>query len=241
MTTNFPKPSADPGMNGGMNGGMTGRGPCARADFRVFRRLRRAACLALILGVGGLTGGCATSAVVGIGASGAVAASEERGLGGALRDKRIKAVINYHLLDVDPQLLRGLSTAVYEGRVLLTGIAATTAKRDAAVRIAWQAEGVKEVINEIIVDAKGVSGSFARDTWISAKLRAKLLFETDIVGINYSIDTVRGTVHLLGVAQDRAELDLVLIYARNLSHVRNVVNHVILKTDPRRQANQAKK
>ncbi len=233
MITTHPKPSADQGM--------TGKGHRARPGIRSFRRLRLAAALFLALGAGGLTGACVTSAVVGVGASGAVAASEERGLGGALRDKRIKAVINYHLLDVDPKLLRGLSTAVYEGRVLLTGIATTTAKRDAAVRIAWQADGVKEVINEIIVDAKGTSGSFARDTWITAKLRTKLLFETDIVGINYSIDTVRGTVHLLGVAQDREELDLVLIYARNLSYVRNVVNHVILKTDPRRQANQAKK
>lgn len=233
MITTHPKPSADQGM--------PGKGHRARPGIRSFRRLRLAAALFLALGAGGLTGACVTSAVVGVGASGAVAASEERGLGGALRDKRIKAVINYHLLDVDPKLLRGLSTAVYEGRVLLTGIATTTAKRDAAVRIAWQADGVKEVINEIIVDAKGTSGSFARDTWITAKLRTKLLFETDIVGINYSIDTVRGTVHLLGVAQDREELDLVLIYARNLSYVRNVVNHVILKTDPRRQANQAKK
>ena len=233
MTTTHPKSSPDHWK--------TGKGQYARPGIRSIRRLRLGAAVVLALGAGGLTGACVTSAVVGVGASGAVAASEERGLGGALRDKRIKAVINYHLLDVDPKLLRGLSTAVYEGRVLLTGIAATTAKRDAAVRIAWQAEGVKEVINEIIVDAKGLSGSFARDTWISAKLRTTLLLETDIVGINYSIDTVRGTVHLLGVAQDREELDLVLIYARNLSYVRNVVNHVILKTDPRRQANQAKK
>jgi uncharacterized Rossmann fold enzyme len=48
-------------------------------------------------------------------------------------------------------------------------------------------------------------------------------------------------VHLLGVAQNRKELALVLAHARNLSHVRKVVNHVILKTDPRRPANKVKK
>jgi osmotically-inducible protein OsmY len=208
---------------------------------RILRRLRLGAILALALCAGGLTGACTTSgAVVGAGASGAVAASEERGLGGALRDSRIKTVINFHLLDEDPDLFKGLSTAVYEGRVLLTGIAASVAKRDTAVRIAWQAEGVKEVINEIIVDATGESGSFARDTWISTKLRSKLLFDKNIIGINYSIDTLRGTVHLMGVAQNREELTQVLAHARNLNYVRNVVNHVILKTDPRRQANQAK-
>jgi len=209
---------------------------------RILRRLRFGAALAFVLAIGGLTGACSTSGlVVGAGASGAVAASEERGLGGALRDSRIKTVINYHLLDEDPKLFKGLATAVYEGRVLLTGIATSVAKRDTAVRIAWQAEGVKEVINEIIVDASGESGSFARDTWISTKLRSKLLFDKNIDGINYSIDTLRGTVHLLGVAQNRDELTQVLAHARNLNYVRNVVNHVILKTDPRRQANQARK
>jgi osmotically-inducible protein OsmY len=209
---------------------------------RILRRLRLAAALAFVLAASGLTGACSTSgAVVGAGASGVVAASEERGLGGALRDSRIKTVINYHLLDEDPKLFKGLATAIYEGRVLLTGIVTSVAKRDAAVRIAWKAEGVKEVINEIVVDASGESGSFARDTWISTKLRSKLLFDQNIVGINYSIDTLRGTVHLLGVAQNRDELSQVLAHARNLSYVRNVVNHVILKTDPRRQANQAKR
>ena len=207
----------------------------------MLRRLRLGATLALALAAGGLTGACSTPAmVVGAGASGAVAASEERGLGGALRDSRIKTVINYHLLDEDAELFKSLSTAVYEGRVLLTGILTTVARRDLAVRIAWKAEGVKEVINEIIVDPKGKSGTFAGDSWISAKLRSKLLFDKDIIGINYSIDTLRGTVHLLGVAQNRDELGHVLAHARNLNHVRKVVNHVILKTDPRRQASQAK-
>ena len=221
---------------------MTGKNHRPRTEMRFLGRLRLGAVLALALGAGGLTGACSTPAmVVGAGASGAVAASEERGLGGALRDSRIKTVLNYRLLDEDPKLFKGLSTAVYEGRVLLTGIAATAAKRDDAVRIAWKVDGVKEVINEIIIDPKGESGSYARDTWISTKLRSKLLFDKGIIGINYSIDTVRGTVHLLGVAQHKKELGLVLNHARNLSYVRKVVNHAILKTDPRRQANQAKK
>ncbi len=224
--------------------GLGGTGKAGRrpTKSRLLRRLRLGATLVLALGAVGFTGACSAPAVVvGAGASGAIAASEERGLKGAIIDSRIKTVINFQLLDEDPNLLRGLSTAVYERRVLLTGIVVSVAKRDAAVRIAWAADGVKEVINEMIIDPKGVSGSFARDSWITAKLRSKLLFDKEIVGINYSIDTVRGVVHLLGVAQNRKELAAVLAYARNLSRVRKVINHVILKTDPRRQANQGKK
>ena len=188
-------------------------------------------CASLVLALGACT---APGMVVGAGATGAIAAAEERGLEAAIKDSRIRTEINYYWLEHDRTLLARLATAVYEGRVLLTGIAVSEAKRDEAVRLAWKPDGVKEVINEIIVDAKGSSGAFTRDTWISAKLRSKLLFDGEIEGINYSIDTVRGTVYLLGVAQNRGELERVTNHARNLSYVLRVVNHAILKTDPRR-------
>lgn len=206
------------------------------------RGLRRAACCLLLLAFAAPLGACSTPGLVlGAGASGAVAASEERGLGGSLIDQRIKAMINFNLLEEDRVLYKGISTAVYERRVLLTGIAKSVEKRDAAVRVAWQTAGVREVINEIIVDPSGNSGTFFTDTWISAKLRTKLMFDRDIESINYTIDSLRGTVHLLGVAQNQEELEKVLAHARNLSSVRKVVNHVILKSDPRRQSNQAMK
>ncbi len=191
-------------------------------------------CACLVFALAACT---APAMIVGAGATGAVAASEERGLEAAITDSRISTEINYYWLEHDRELLASLSTAVYEGRVMLTGVAVSEAKRDAAVRLAWKPDGVAEVINEIIVDAKGASGTFARDTWISAKLRSKLLFDGEIQGINYSIDTVRGTVYLLGVAQNREEMERVLNHARNLSYVLQVVNHVILKTDPRRPKN----
>ncbi|MCZ6884797.1 MAG: BON domain-containing protein [Alphaproteobacteria bacterium] len=188
-------------------------------------------CACLVFALAACT---APAMIVSAGATGAVAASEERGLKAAITDSRISTEINYYWLEHDRELLASLSTAVYEGRVMLTGVAVSEAKRDDAVRLAWKPDGVTEVINEIHVDAKGAFGTFARDTWISAKLRSKFLFDGEIVGINYSIDTVRGTVYLLGVAQNREEMERVLNHARNLSYVLRVVNHAILKTDPRR-------
>jgi osmotically-inducible protein OsmY len=195
-------------------------------------------CICLTISLGACT---APGMVVGAGATGAVAASEERGLAGAIKDSRIRTEINYYWLEYDKSLLGGLATAVSEGRVMLTGVAANDAKRAAAVRLAWKPDGVTEVINEILIDPKGSSGTFTRDTWISTKLRSKLLFDGDIMGINYAIDTVRGTVYLIGIAQDRAEMDRVINHARNLSYVRRVVNHSILKIDARRPKKKTEK
>lgn len=194
--------------------------------------------IVFVVAVAPWLGACSSTAVVaGAGATSTVAASEERGLGGALTDSRIKTVINYYWFDADPEMHAGLSVSVHEGRALLTGVVKNEAERDEAVRLAWKAGGVKEVINEILIDPSGSSGTFARDTWITAKLRSRLLFDKDISGINYTIDTVRGTVHLIGIAQNRKELEKVLNHARTMDYVERVVNHVVLKTDPRRTAN----
>lgn len=192
------------------------------------------AVLLLFLLIAPVLGGCA-GAVVGAGAGAGVAASQERGIEGALKDSRIRAEINYFLLNEDPVLHQALSLGVYEGRVLLTGIALSADKRNQAVSTAWRATGVKEVINEIIIDPTGKTDSFARDTWITAQLRSKLLFDKKVVGINYSIDTVRETVYLLGVAQSREELDHVLNIARNIQYVRRVINHVRVKATKTRK------
>jgi osmotically-inducible protein OsmY len=200
---------------------------------RPTRAAGAAAAVALLLGVAGVLAGCTTAAVGG-GATAAVAAAEERGLDGAIYDGRIQTTINYKWLEYDKDMFAALNTSIYERRVLLTGVATSEEKRNAAVRLAWEVRGVKEVINEIIVDPSGTSGTYARDTWISAQLRSKILFDKDIDAINYSIDTVRGTVYLLGVAQSRAEVDRVINHARNLEYVTKVVNYVMLKDDPRR-------
>lgn len=180
-------------------------------------------------------GGCA-GAVVGAGATAGTAAVQERGLDGAIVDARIQATLNNGWLEYDKSLFPHLASSVYEGRVLLTGVVKTEDQRGEIVRQAHVIRGVREVINEILVDPSGTTGTFARDSWISTQLRTKLLFDRDVLAINYSVETVRHTVYLFGVAQDKQELDRVINYARNTEYVSRVVNHVLLKTDPRRRA-----
>ena len=199
-------------------------------------RMRARGVVAALMMVAALSlGGCA-GAVVGAGATAGTAAVQERGLDGAIVDARIQATLNNGWLEYDKSLFPHLASSVYEGRVLLTGVVKTEDQRGEIVRQAHVIRGVREVINEILVDPSGTTGTFARDSWISTQLRTKLLFDRDVLAINYSVETVRHTVYLFGVAQDKQELDRVINYARNTEYVSRVVNHVLLKTDPRRRA-----
>lgn len=171
---------------------------------------------------------------VGAGATGAVSASQERGIEGSASDTSIRTAINYLWLDYSAEMYRQLNLQIWEGRVLLTGVLANETFRAEAVARAWRAKGVKEVIDETVVDRSGKTGTFARDQWITAQLKSKLLFEKNVFSVNYSFETVRGVIYMLGVAQDQTELEIVLNHARNIQYVQRVVNHALLKSDPRR-------
>ncbi len=156
--------------------------------------------------------------------------AQERGLTGAAADTKIRLQINQLWLEESASLYAKINLQVQEGRVLLTGQVRKPEARVTAVRLAWQAKGVAEVINEIEVGDKSSLLDAARDEWIAAKLRARLLGDAAIASINYSIETVNGSVYLIGVAQNQAELDRVLAYARNIAYVRRVLNYMRLKT-----------
>ena len=187
---------------------------------------------ALLLGAGALQG--CVAAAVGAGATAGVAASQDRGIKGAASDTAIRAEINHYWLQKDQSLFANCNLQIHEGRVLVTGAVKDADTRAEAIQLAWKAKGVREVINEIEVTNQGGVGAYARDTAIVTELRSKLLFAKDIQSVNYSIESVNGTVYVLGVAQDQVELDKALNIARNVNYVRRVVSHVLMRDDPRR-------
>jgi len=167
--------------------------------------------------------------VIGAGAGVGVMASQERGLGQAIDDQAIRIEINDGWLQYSELMYRLLTLQVQEGRVLVSGILPKQEMRLEAIRIAWQPDGVREVINEVRVEEQtGGVEEFALDTWISTELKAKLVFDKEVSSINYSIETVHGVVYLMGVAQTPGELNRVVEHARNIAYVERVVSYVRL-------------
>ncbi len=191
--------------------------------------------LVVILAVGLLgLGGCVPAAIVGSAAAVGVVVAQERSIGDTAEDIQIRTEINHLWLQADENLLYDVELQVQERRVLLSGAVSSPELRLKAVQLAWQAEGVKEVINEIEVTDESTVADYARDTWISTELRSLLLFDEDVRSVNYSIETVNQVIYLMGVAQDQAELQRVVDHARNVAYVRRVVSYVQMKEDPER-------
>ena len=162
----------------------------------------------------------------------AVQATQERGLGTALSDDVIWTKVQARWLDSDADMFSKVRLQIQEGRLLLTGVVQTASARVTAVRLAWEVEGVEEVIDEIKVAEAPDLGQAIQDQWVAQELRNKLLFDSGVRSVNYSVEAVEGTVYLMGIAQDKAELQRVIDHARDISYVRKVTSYVRIKGEP---------
>lgn len=171
--------------------------------------------------------GCAALVGASAGAVG-IAAVKEGGLSSSLTDARIQTTINDLWFRHDLDIFRKLDLTVNQGRVLITGTVQDPEHRVDAVRLAWKASGVKQVINEInVAEGGGVTG-YLSDTWIVTQLRTGITLDEDIQNLNYTIDAVSGNVYLMGVAQSRDELNRVVERARTINGVQQVISYVKL-------------
>ena len=173
-----------------------------------------------------------TGLAIGAGVAAGTAAVQEGGVSRAVSDAWIQTQINERWFSHNVDMFRKLDLTINQGRVLITGVVQDPAHRVEAVRLAWQPVGVVQVINEVkVADSTGIIG-FAKDSWISGRIRAALIFDRDVESINYSIDTVQGTVYLMGFAQDQGELNHVMGIARTIENVKRVVSYVKLAGTP---------
>lgn len=195
--------------------------------------MRKVQALGLVLALLALPG-CVPLVVAG-GTEAAVVVAQERSVGNAIDDAGILLGIkNLYAKQDYRDLLANIEIKVVEGRVLLTGNVDKPDSQIEAVRLAWQVQGVREVINEVQVSDQSGFWNYARDVWISTQIRTRLLTEKGVRSINFSVITVNQTVYLMGIAQDQVELNKVTHIASTTGYVQRVVSYVQLKDDPRR-------
>lgn len=178
-------------------------------------------CLALFVGAAATTG---------------IVSGQESSVGTQVDDTKLYWEIKGLFLNKDAQdLFAGVSVKVVEGRVLLTGKVKNADTSVDAVKLAWQPEGVREVVNEIQIIEEPTLKEIAQSKWIKAQIATKLVATKDIRSLNYTVEVVNGVVYLMGIAQDNDELNIVTDIASKVKGVEKVISHVRVKNDPSRE------
>ena len=185
----------------------------------------------LLLASIGLSG-CA-SALLGVGTAAVAASSTEKGLSTSVADTQIHAKLTDRFIKNDFSLVTAVDVSVNDGAVLLTGKVKTPEEKILATKLAWEIRGVREVVNELQVTDSSSIKDIAKDLAASATLRTKLITDSNILSLNFSIDVVNGTIYLSGVAANADEMNRVVAHARDVRFTQQVVNYIILQTDKR--------
>jgi len=174
--------------------------------------------------------GCSPASVLASGgATTMVIAEGDKSLGTAIDDATIKLNISRKFLTSGNNLFIDIDTSVVEGMVLLTGIVKNQESRIEAVKIVWEIDGVKEVINEIEIGNKTSIKEYANDVWITTQIKALAAKDIGLRSISYNIETIRGKVYLAGITSRPEQLETLVDITKSVKGVNEVVNYVVIK------------
>jgi osmotically-inducible protein OsmY len=106
----------------------------------------------------------------------------------------------------------------YGGKVLLTGEVPSAAIRNEIEKIAKATEYVRGVTNELIVGPETLIAARTRDSYITSKVKARLIEVKRLDAKDVVVVTERGVVYLLGLVSP-AEGDAAAEVAASTSDV----------------------
>jgi osmotically-inducible protein OsmY len=160
-----------------------------------------------------------------------ISAAKDKTIGESLDDAALSAKIKAEFIKQGfKKLYSKINVEVYQGRVLYTGSVESDQDIINAIDIAWSQIEVKEVINELsIADNKINSMQYAKDTWITTRIKSSIFTQRDIKFVNYTIVTSNNIVYLFGIARSDKELDHVSKIAASVKGVEKVISHVLIK------------
>jgi osmotically-inducible protein OsmY len=161
-------------------------------------------------------------AILGAAAGGAMTAFEDRRSSGTqIDDEAIELRIGNRVAERFGEKAH-INVNSYNRFALLTGEAPDEAARAEIEKIALGVLNVRGVSNEIQIAAPTPMSSRANDSFITSKVKARLLDARQVSPVHVKVATEAGVVYLMGVVSEQ-EGDAAIDIARTTGGVRKVV------------------
>ena len=174
--------------------------------------------------------GCSPAGVLASGgATTMVVAEGDRSLGTVVDDATIKVNIAAKFINSGENLFVDVNTTVLEARVLLTGLVENQEIRIEAVRLVWEVEGVKEVVNEIEIGNRESIKDYATDLWINTQARALAAKTVGLRSVAYNFETIQGKIYVAGITTKEGQIESLIEALKTIKGVKEIVNYIIVK------------
>lgn len=149
--------------------------------------------------------------------------ANERTMGAKLNDNEIETAAKVNIKKADPQLENAhINIDSFNGIVLLTGQVASDELRNLVADTVYKLNPVREIHNELVVSDPTDFAARAKDTWISTKIKAQLLADSETESRRVHFVTENQAVFLMGIVT-RAEADRIVNMVSHTADVQKVV------------------
>ena len=164
----------------------------------LFRRLLPLAWLVVVVAGGPLVAGCAAVVLGATAGAGTLVAMDRRSASVRASDQAIESKVTKDAANRWPSGVH-LNVTSFDGKVLLTGEVPTAAIRDEIGQLATATEYVRGVNNELLVGPETEFGARTQDTYITTKVKTRLIEAGRLDANNVKVVTERSVVYLLGL------------------------------------------
>jgi osmotically-inducible protein OsmY len=150
--------------------------------------------------------GCVALVAAG-GATAIMAANDRRTMGAQLDDQNIEVKINAAIKADERLKDTHINATSINGVVLLTGEAPTTEQRDQVLNLTRNVRGIRRTVNEIRIAPPSPNSSRSRDSWLTSKVKTKLVGVEKLDSSHVKVVTENAVVYLMGLLKhEEAEL-----------------------------------
>ena len=166
--------------------------------------------------------GCAAAVVAGT--AGAVsAANDRRTIGAQIDDNNIEIKGTLAIKGIKRLAERANITLVsVNGVVLMIGQVANQEMKSQAERALQDVSGIRQIHNQLRLSSNIGITTQTHDTWLTSKVKTKLLAADDVNGANIKVVTENAEVFLMGLVS-QTEANSAVEIARNISGVKRVI------------------
>ena len=180
---------------------------------------------------------CVGTASQGVFGTGVSVALDPRSVGTQIDDSIMQKNLATRLALTEKTYLLALNVKVIDGRIFITGKVDEVEEKLQITKLAWETKGARSVKNDIKIKEKFNFKQSAKDLLITSQLRTALIFDKEIKGTNYQIDTYKEKIYIYGIAHTKDERKKVINEAKEILDVEDVIASILLVEDLRIQKN----
>ena len=180
---------------------------------------------------------CVGTSSTGIFGTGVTIAMDPRTLGTQIDDSIMDKSLDTKLISKNKAYILNVKTKIIDGRIFITGKVDTVEEKLNITKLAWETKGARSVKNDLKIKDKFNFKQSAKDMLITSQLKSALIFNKNTKAVNYNIDTYKKKIYIYGIAETKEERDEVIIEAKEILDVEDVIASILLVEDLRIQKN----